>query len=152
MFRLLAIVALVTSGAALAAPKSTSAPTPTLATQWTLLAQDSRETKFFVDPGSIRGDRQIVSSWVMMDWPAPEKTRSGMAYQSKLELRQFNCASNEITTVFHQPHPGKMMAGKPLFTSKTPADFMPVQPDTVEESMLRHVCSRMEMLADTASR
>ena len=149
MIRLIATAALAACCTQVfAAPKLPPKPAnPTPQAKWAYVAEDLRTHKYYVDPATITREAGMTTAWVMTDAPEPEKTRGGIVYLSKVEMRHFNCNTNEHATVHRQLHQGKMMAGKVLSTAQGPLDFVAVSPDTVEFSMLQHVCANREMIA-----
>lgn len=147
MIRFVALVLAAVSASTFAAPKNT---TPGGGTDWTFIAQDVKMSKYFVDMDTIKRERRVITAWLMTDLTEPAKMRSGTPYQSSKQLRMFNCDNAEFTNVAYHYHEGNMMTGKTVFSSNMPADFAPAKPGTVEEALLRHVCSGLDTLADSA--
>ncbi len=146
MIRCIAAVALLAcTTQVFAAPKAGAKPTAE--SPWTLVTQDLRASKYYVDPASIKHEAGMTTVWLMTDSTEAEKTRGGIVYLSKVEKRHLKCDSSEQATVHRQLHQGNMMAGKVLSEATAPVDFVPVMAGTAEESMLQHVCSNRGMIA-----
>ena len=95
---------------------------------------------FYADPNTIRKSGNKVKMWDLADYKTPEKT-GGKETMSTRSQMEYNCEEEKARMLYVTLHTKNMGRGEIVLTINKTAEWKPVTPGSMGESLLKYACS-----------
>ena len=95
----------------------------------------------YVDSDTIRRNGTVVRWWELLDYTTVQ-TVAGISFLSMTVQREYDCAGEQIRVLAMTDFSGNMANGKVVFSDFTPSNWVPVQPESMGQTLWKAACSK----------
>ena len=93
----------------------------------------------YVDSDTIRRNGTVVRWWELLDYTTVQ-TVAGISFLSMTVQREYDCAGEQIRVLAMTDFSGNMANGKVVFSDFTPSNWVPVQPESMGQTLWKAAC------------
>ena len=93
----------------------------------------------YVDSDTIRRNGTVVKWWELLDYKTVQ-TVAGISFLSMTVQREYDCAGEQIRVLAMTDFSGNMANGKVVFSDFTPSNWVPVQPESMGQTLWKAAC------------
>jgi hypothetical protein len=112
--------------------------------KWVKVADDDRAT-FYADPAKTRKSGHFVKMWVLMDFKAPQSTRTGEKYSSTRLRGEYDCKEEQFRIIDFSNHSGDMASGETISSDSSMGKWTAIPPESFNEDMLNVACGKVKL-------
>jgi hypothetical protein len=95
----------------------------------------------YVDSDTIRRNGTVVRWWELLDYTTVQ-TVAGISFLSMTVQREYDCAGEQIRVLAMTDFSGNMANGKVVFSDFTPSNWVPVQPESMGQTLWKAACGK----------
>jgi hypothetical protein len=108
--------------------------------EWIRVDGDATSTLYYDTSRIIKND-SMVKMWSLINYKTPQALVHG-AYMSEMMQDEFNCKDELVRNLYHSYHSDAMGKGDKLLPTFFPEKWSPVEPNSLNESILKLACSK----------
>ena len=110
--------------------------------EWVRVSGDNQgEMTAYVDPSTIRRKAGVVEMWELWDFKNRQASASGSFLSSKTQ-RGYDCAGKRRRRLAGSWFSGHREKGKLLYTDSHKNEWVPVEPDSMPQTLWKFACSK----------
>lgn len=94
----------------------------------------------YIDPDTIHRNGNLVTMWQLIDFKTMQGGRSPSRFSSTKIQKQFDCAEKRFRLVALTDFWGNMGTGEPAGAYVDGGYWIPVEPDSIDQSLWKVVC------------
>lgn len=95
----------------------------------------------YVDSDTIRRNGTVVRWWELLDYTTVQ-TVAGISFLSMTVQREYDCAGEQIRVLAMTDFSGNMANGKVVFSDFTPSNWVPVQSESMGQTLWKAACGK----------
>jgi len=108
--------------------------------EWVRLDGDASST-VYSDPSRVIKNGSVVKLWSLINYKAPQVIGSG-SYKSEMMQDEFNCKKEQARNIYHSFHSETMGRGNAIMPTFDVGGWMPVEPHSLTDSMMKLACGK----------
>ena len=97
------------------------------------------ELTYYIDPATIRKDGNLRKVWSILDLKEPDKKSGELSSRTRQE---YDCKEERYRFLSMTEHSGQMATGNTLKNINEPSEWWDVPPKSMNEIVLKAVCSK----------
>ena len=108
--------------------------------EWTVSGGSDEFTQY-IDIATIRRNGNFVKMWDLKDFKTVEKI-SDYSFLSQKVQSEYDCKEERERLLAFSWFSGKMGSGTVVYSDNDPTKWIPIQPDSVAETLWKIVCGK----------
>jgi hypothetical protein len=109
--------------------------------EWVRAMNNRTDPTLYVDSDTIRRNGTVVKWWELLDYNTVQ-TVAGISFLSMKLIREYDCAIEQIRVLAMADFSGNMAEGKVVFSDFTPSNWVPVQPESMGQTLWKAACGK----------
>ena len=109
--------------------------------EWVRALNNQTDPTLYVDSDTIRRNGTVVRWWELLDYKTIQ-TVAGISFLSMKVQREYDCAGEQIRVLAMADFSGNMAEGKVVFNDFTPSNWVPVQPESMGQTLWKTACGK----------
>jgi len=110
--------------------------------EWVKVGDNDAETAtVYIDPATIRKDGSKAKMWRLFDFKRAEAS-FGDPYRSMMSEADYDCNEKQQRILTVSLRSGNMGEGELVFSTSDPDKWLPVQPESVSETLWQIACGK----------
>ena len=107
--------------------------------EWVRALNNQTDPTLYVDSDTIRRNGTVVRWWELLDYKTVQ-TVAGISFLSMKVQREYDCVGEQIRVLAMADFSGNMAEGKVVFSDFTPSNWVPVQPESMGQTLWKAAC------------
>ena len=95
----------------------------------------------YADPGTIRREGNLVKMWELFDHKMTQTIGVGL-FMSRKDQREYDCTKERYRLLTFTQFSGNMGSGTVGYSSSGEGQWIPVQPGSLDQSLLKVACAK----------
>jgi hypothetical protein len=109
--------------------------------EWVRALNNQTDPTLYVDSDTIRRNGTVVKWWELLDYKTVQ-TVAGISFLSMKVQREYDCAGEQIRVLAMADFSGNMANGKVVFSDFTQSNWVPVQPESMGQTLWKAACGK----------
>ena len=110
--------------------------------EWVAVEETPGLRTVYVDPDTIRREGNVVTLWQLMDFKSTQGNRSPSRFLSTKTQMQFDCAEKRLRLLAFTEFSRNMGAGIPNDGYVDTCNWVPVEPDSMNQTLWEVACGK----------
>jgi len=108
--------------------------------EWVMVSDSDEEGKtVYVDPTTIRRNRNLVKMWQLYDYKTVQSV-AGIGFLTAKEQWEFDCAAMRSRVLALEEFSGNMGSGTEVYTNSEVGKWQPVEPESAPQALWKLAC------------
>ena len=109
--------------------------------EWVRALNHQTDPTLYVDSNTIRRNGTVVRWWELLDYKTVQ-TVAGISFLSMKVQREYDCVGEQIRVLAMADFSGNMAEGKVVFSDFTQSNWVPVQPESMGQTLWKAACGK----------